>query len=206
MRQAGRFVAALAWIVAAAVPSEARVVKLVVEGKRPVADGVVYGAVGPYERLDGTVYFEVDPRDPLNAVIVNIDKAPRSAGGLVEFSAPFVIIKPVDMAKGNQKILYGINNRGNNIELPFQTLPARGNNAPPDAHDGFLFRMGYAFVDAGWAGDIATTTTPPRIGANLPVAQQPDGRPIVAPCRTQFPGPAPRGYSIPVKGNALFRS
>ena len=68
-----------------------------------------------------------------NKVIVNLDKAKRNAKGMVEFSAPFVIIKPVDNARGNHKILYGINNRGNNIELPFQTLPAAGNNAAPDA-------------------------------------------------------------------------
>ncbi len=49
---------------------------------------------------------EVDPRDPLNAGIVNLDKAPRNAKGLVEFSSQFYIIKPVDMARGNHKISY----------------------------------------------------------------------------------------------------
>ncbi len=181
---------------------DARIVRLVVEKRRPVANGAAYGSVGPYERLDGTAVFEVDPRDPLNAVIVNIDKAPRNARGMVEFSAPFVILKPVDLARGNRKILYGVNNRGNAIELPFQTLPAAGNNAPPDAHDGLFFRMGYTFVDAGWAGDITTTET--RLGANLPTAVQPDGRPIVSPIRVEYIGAT--GFTLPLKGNSLFRS
>jgi hypothetical protein len=193
-----------AWLVgmAAAASLEARVVRLVVEKRRPLAEGKIYGNVGPYERLDGTAVFEVDPKDPLNAVIVNIDKAPRNARGMVEFSAPFVILKPVDNARGNRKILYGINNRGNAIELPFQTLPAQGNNAPPDAHDGLYFRMGYTFVDAGWAGDIVTTEN--RLGANLPVAVQSDGRPILSNIRLEYVGAS--GFTLPLKGNALFRS
>jgi hypothetical protein len=76
----------------AAWPGEARVVRFVVEQKRPLADGMAFGAAGAYQRLDGTAYFEIDPKDPLNAVIVNIDKASRNAGGMVEISSPFVIL------------------------------------------------------------------------------------------------------------------
>ena len=118
---------------------------------------------------------EVDPDDPLNAVIVNLDRAPRNERGMVEFSAPFFIIKPVDMARGNRKLLYGINNRGNAIELPFQTFPSLPAGADPESGDGLFFRLGYTFVDAGWAGDVTTTAT--RLGANLPVAMQADGQP-----------------------------
>src|SRR5438093_6927488 len=82
--------------------SEARVVRLVVEQKRLIADGKSFGDVGPYERLDGTVYIEIDPRDPLNAGIVNLDKAPKTARGAVGFSSPFFILKPVAVARGNR--------------------------------------------------------------------------------------------------------
>src|SRR5215216_1964739 len=78
---------------------EAQVVRLVVEQKRLIADGKSFGDVGPYERLDGTVYIEVDPRNPLNAGIVNLDKAPKTANGMVGFSSPFFILKPVDIAR-----------------------------------------------------------------------------------------------------------
>jgi hypothetical protein len=67
--------------------SEARVIRFVVEQRRPLADGMSFGTGGRYERLDGTAYFEVDPKDPLNAVIVNLDRAPRNARGMVEFSS-----------------------------------------------------------------------------------------------------------------------
>src|SRR5712692_4977044 len=97
--------------------AEARVVRFVVEQTRSFAGGVAWGTTGPYERLDGTAYMEVDPHDPLNAATINLDKAPRNARGMVEFTAPFFILKPVEMARGNKKIFYGINNRGNKIML-----------------------------------------------------------------------------------------
>ena len=188
----------LAWL---AQSVEARVVRLVVERTTPYAGGKALGETGAFERLEGTVYMEVDPHDPLNAVIVNLDRAQRNDAGLVEFSAPFVIIKPVDMTRGNRKLLYGINNRGNAIEIPFQTFPQLAPGASPDTGDGLFFRLGYAFVDAGWAGDIATTAT--RLGATLPVARQPDGSPIVADIRIEFTG---EGFTLPLKGNDRFRS
>ena len=194
-----------------ALPADARVVRIEVERTAPYAGGKSFGDAGAFERLDGTVYMEVDPDDPLNAVIVNLDRAPRNERGLVEFSAPFFIIKPVDMARGNQKLLYGINNRGNAIELGFQTFPSLPFGADPESGDGLFFRLGYTLVDAGWAGDIVTTPT--RLGANLPVAVQADGSPIVSRIRIEYStdlAQAPAGadglYSVPLKGNDRFVS
>ena len=188
----------------AAPATDARVVRIVVERTTPYADGQAFGDVGPFERLDGTVYMEVDPDDPLNAVIVNLDRAPRNDRGMVEFSAPFFIVKPVDMARGNGKLLYGINNRGNAIELGFHTFPSTG----PDADDGLFFRLGYTLVDAGWAGDVVTTAT--RLGANLPVAAQADGSPIVSRIRIEYPSDptasAAATHTLPLKGNDRFVS
>src|SRR4051794_13567504 len=47
----------------------------VIERESPVFGGMEFGAVGPYERLHGTVLGELDPRHPLNAGIVNLDRA-----------------------------------------------------------------------------------------------------------------------------------
>ena len=192
----------------AAMPADARVVRIEIERTTPYAGGKEFGDAGRFERLDGTVHMEVDPDDPLNAVIVNLDRAPRNERGLVEFSAPFFIIKPVDMARGNRKLLYGINNRGNAIELPFQTFPSLPAGADPESGDGLIFRLGYSFVDAGWAGDVITTAT--RLGANLPVAVQADGSPIVSRIRIEYPSdPTTAGavtHSLPLKGNDRFVS
>src|ERR1700681_4425700 len=87
-----------------AAPAEARVVRFVVGQQRVFAGGLTFGTTGAYERLDGTAYLEVDPRDPLNAMIINLDRAPRNAQGMVEFSAPFLMLKPGDLGRGNHKI------------------------------------------------------------------------------------------------------
>src|SRR5262245_53320036 len=94
----------LAGLLVSAPAADANVVRIVVEKRAPFAGGRSFGAVGPFEQLTGTVYMEVDPRDPLNAVIVNLDKTPRTPRGMVEFNASFIIIKPVDMTRGNRKI------------------------------------------------------------------------------------------------------
>ena len=46
----------------------------VTERERPVFGGTEFGAVGPYERLHGTIFGELDPTHPLNVGIVNLDR------------------------------------------------------------------------------------------------------------------------------------
>ena len=43
-----------------------------------LADGAEFGTAGVYERVVATARGEVDPLDPANQGIVNIDKAPRN--------------------------------------------------------------------------------------------------------------------------------
>lgn len=202
-RSAASLLAVVALACVSASPGEARVVRLVVERTQPVLDGKIFGAAGAYERLDGTVYFEVDPRDPLNAVIVNLDKAQKTPGGKVGFSAPFYILKPVDVTRGNRKIFYGVNNRGNKLEYAWRTFTAPGSNANDptsegDFGDGFLLREGYIYVDAGWMGNLAPGNA--RLIPDLPIATQPDGRPIVGSVRVEFADAS--GFSRPLAGNA----
>ena len=42
-----------------------------------------------YEKVSGTAHFAIDPKDPRNRVIVDLDKAAVNAQGKVEFSADF---------------------------------------------------------------------------------------------------------------------
>src|SRR6266478_6450407 len=175
----------------AAIPRSAgaRVTRFVVEERVPYAVGMEWGTAGPYERLKGTAYMEVDPRDPLNAIIVNLDKAPRNARGMVEFSSPFLILKPVDMTRGNRKIWYGINNRGTCLEVAFRAFPLAAFTCNPlTAADvganNALLQQGYATVDAGWHGD--GIQNPNQLFPKFPVATQRDGSPIVGPLRLEY--------------------
>src|ERR1700730_5813922 len=68
--------------------------------------------VGQYERIEGTFAGEVDPKDPSNADIVDIALAPKNAHGKVTYSADFQILRPLDLSKGNHRVIFELPNRG----------------------------------------------------------------------------------------------
>lgn len=171
--------AAVAGTLCAAGAGHARVTRFVVESVEPFAGGAAIGSVGQFERLTGTATMEVNPLDPHNVGIVNLDKAPRNARGLVEFTAPVWIIKPVAMSAGNRKIWYAINNRGNSELLP------RANAAAIPTLTAKRLELGFTLVDAGWHGD-GIRPDPLRLFPNFPVARNPDGSSIVGPLRLEM--------------------
>jgi len=170
-------------------PADARVMRLEIESREPYAGGAQFGNVGAYERIVATARFEVDPKDRHNAVIVNLDKAPRNAAGKVEFTAPVIIIKPVDMVRSNGKLFYDINNRGNT------DLGAVADRTKVNGQVAQQLRMGFTLVDAGWHGD--GKANPRQLYPAFPVARQDDGSTIVAPLRLEFSVPTPT-YSQPL--------
>jgi Tannase and feruloyl esterase/Alpha/beta hydrolase domain len=193
------------WMVAIAATcfvanSDARITHLMITERLPFAGGVEFGTAGTYERLKGTAFMEVDPRDPLNAVITDLDKAPRNGRGMVEFSSPFLIIKPLDMAKGNHKIFSTVNNRGGDGLLNATTV------APGSINELYL-RSGYVIVDIGWEGDLVPSSA--ILAANLPTAANADGSSIVGPMRIEYSDrnlPASGTFSSTLKGNAGYKS
>src|SRR5258707_662349 len=76
--------------------ASAHVVKVLVEHRDAFANGAL-----PYEKLTGRFTGELDPKQPLNAIITDLEFAPRNARGLVEYSATFTILKPLDMSKAS---------------------------------------------------------------------------------------------------------
>jgi hypothetical protein len=161
----------LAVALLAATPAHARVKTIQITRNEPVFDGVSFGRAGPYQKIAGTVQGEVDPADPLNALIVNIDKAPRNAAGLVEYDVDFYILKPADLRRGNRRIFYDVNNRGNKTVLgAFNDATTNPNDptAAADAGNGFLMKHGYTIVWSGWQGDVAPGGD--RITSRFPVA------------------------------------
>src|ERR1035438_3187118 len=73
-------------------PSYARIVRIVVEQRESAAfQGQSFGSAGPYQRLSGHIYGELDPKSPLNSIITDIEFAPRNVRGMVEYSATFSV-------------------------------------------------------------------------------------------------------------------
>jgi len=119
--------------------------------RSPVLDGKEFGQRGAYEKLAGTLRFAVDPGDALNRRITDIERAPRNARGQVEFAADFYLLKPVDMRKGNQRLLVDCVNRGRKVALGMLNSGPRvpEPSKPEDFGNGFLMRHGFTVA---WIG------------------------------------------------------
>ncbi|OLB96593.1 MAG: hypothetical protein AUH30_12385 [Candidatus Rokubacteria bacterium 13_1_40CM_68_15] len=168
-----------------AATADAGVTRVEISRREPFAEGQTFGTAGPYEKVVGRFFGELDAAHALNAGIVDIDRAPRNARGRVEYSADFYILKPVDLAKGNGAIFYDVNNRGNK-NLLYQLNSARRANDPTtagDAGNGFLMRHGFTVVWSGWIPGLPATNDNLRI--TVPVATA-DSTPIEQPVWDEF--------------------
>src|SRR5689334_19768020 len=175
---------AFAALIAASPATQARITAVTIDSVEPFAGGMAFGSVGAYERVTGTAKGELDPADPRNRGIVNIDKAPRNARGMVEYETDLFILRPADAAKGNRKILYEVNNRGRKfllhwlMDAPAQAAGANNDpRSPQDAGNGLFFRQGYTIVWSGWDPDAPTAGH--GMAMRAPVALDADGRPVV---------------------------
>jgi hypothetical protein len=179
-------------LVSLARPAQARITRIQITNvQSPSFEGISLGATGPYEKLVGRLVGEIDPNDPLNAVITDIKLAPVNARGMVEYSTNFMIIRPVDPQKGNHKLLFEINNRGHILALASLDDAALNSNDPAkasDAGNGFLMRQGYTLAWAGW--DAISGVTPGVGGGpfvlDVPVAKNADGSEITGPSLEEF--------------------
>lgn len=166
------------------------VTTLLITSRRPFAQEKAFGHVGPYEQLDGTVYFAVDPHHPANQLITDLELAPRDASGRVHCAADWRLLRPVEPQRGNHRLLFDILNRGRgpglrNLNSAADVAP----NEPLDAGNGFLMRQGYTVAWCGWQHDVPDIPGLMRLRA--PEAVMPDGRPISGKLVVTFQPDAP---------------
>jgi hypothetical protein len=128
------------------------------------------GADG-YESLTGHASGEVDPRLPLNAIITDLEFAPRNARGMVEYVATFTIVKPADMTKASGVLLYYVPNRGR--------INLTGGGFLADAR-----RQGHVLVASGWQGDLEPADGRETIA--VPIARHADGSSITGRVLARF--------------------
>jgi Alpha/beta hydrolase domain len=126
-------------------------------------DGASFGTAGQYETLAGRAFGELDPNDPKNAVIQDIKLAPRNTKGMVEYTATFQLVKPVDMTKSSLLMWHDVPNRAGRLTI----VPAER-------------ATGDIGLSSGWQGDNSGGTAP---GPNndyvvVPVARNADGSAI----------------------------
>ena len=144
----------------------------------PTFEGRSFGSVGQYEKLRGTAYGELDPTDPRNAVITDLDLAPVNERGMVEYSTDIFILKPINLDLGNRRVILDFNNRGGmRVGLLNGARAINNPTTAADAGTGFVFDMGYAVVGNGW--DISASGHD-AMTINVPVATN-NGETITGP-------------------------
>ena len=163
--------------------AEAAVTRLQIDRREVVLNGKSFGAAGPYEKIVGKVHFALDPALPQNRGIVDLNLAPKNAKGLVEFSADFYLLKPVDPAMGNGRLFYEAGNRGTKRILPvFQE--ASNSPDPTTAQEfgnGALMQQGFTLLWMGWQWDVPEG----RMRMEIPIATN-NGAPITGWVRGNF--------------------
>jgi hypothetical protein len=133
------------------------------------------------ERIQGKVHFALDPNNAANKAIVDLDRAPRNAQGMVEFSADLLMVRPKDPAKRNGTLLMEVSNRGHSSL--FSLGGGGGTNlmrTAKDVGDPWMLEQGYTLVLVGWEFDLADEASLIRL-LDAPVL-----RGITGPVRSQI--------------------
>lgn len=189
MHVPAKFITVLLFFTSFLSTSQARVLRVEITSRTDIEEGKPFGNVGAYEKIIGRVYFAVDPANLHNRQIVDLDKAPRNANGEVEFSADLYLLKPKDMAKGNQAVLFEVSNRGG------RGILSSVNGRDGEFGDGFLMRQGYTVAWVGWEFDLSSQGDHLRLAA--PVAHDAGGKEIHGLVRTDFT-PAEKRDDMPL--------
>ncbi len=170
---------------ALAAPAPAEVVRVELTERSDVLDGKPFGDTGPYERLVGKVYFEVDPKHEANRRISDIDFAPVNDKGRVEFSADLYLLVPKAPAKGNGTVFYEVVNRGRKGALSKFNLGEGSFDPRAAGHfgDGLFMEEGYTIAWMGWQYDVPPE--PNLMQFFVPAARDGD-RPIVGLVRSDY--------------------
>jgi hypothetical protein len=167
------------FLVASLPPADARITALTNCTTTSPYGSTAFAAAGTYQQLACTAVGAVDPSDPLNAIIQDIQLAPK-AGGLVQYSMDVTILMPTDLTKSNHVLLFDVPNRGNRL------LPGGFNigGSITSAGDGFLHSQGFIIVASGWQGDVLPGSG--RLTMTVPVAHFRGGGTIIGRVRTEY--------------------
>ena len=118
----------------------------------------------------------------MNRGIVNLQNAPVNDRGHVEYSMDITILKPVDINKGNGRLIYDVLNRGHEKALSDLNLSKFSSIGPDEVNDpatGFIMKRGYTVAWSGWEAEQSAETSRPGLQkAKFPIAMR-DGKPIV---------------------------
>jgi hypothetical protein len=137
------FGAAIGW----SSPSDAHVQQIVIDQTATInVTPIILGSstAGPatsYTIYVGRIFGELDPNDPHNSVITDIDHAPTTHGK-VDYIANFEIVTPTDPTKRSGLMIHEVPNRGGNAINTASLI------------------QGATYVQSGWQGDLLAQCSP----------------------------------------------
>lgn len=123
------------------LPSDAGIQKIVVDQTATVMfspvplNSSIPGSPVSYTVYQGRIFGALDPNDPHNTVITDINLAPQTSGK-VGYIANFQIVTPTDPSARSGLLIYGVSNRGGNAITTTALL------------------QGATYVQSGWQGDL----------------------------------------------------
>ncbi|HYY89623.1 MAG TPA: alpha/beta hydrolase domain-containing protein, partial [Chloroflexota bacterium] len=174
-RLAASLVLASILLLLQAAVAEARVTRIVVDDRQPLMTGTPPVAVPGYEQISGRAFGELDPDDPVNAIIQDIQLA-KDPDGKVRYVATFVLTTPTDLSRASGLMWHDVPNRGTllligALERSFGDIGLasawQGDNASINPTGGTRVRDRQMVGDRHWL--------------QVPVAKNLDGTPITGP-------------------------
>ena len=187
--------------------ADARITNLEILRTDPAFGGQSFGSVGAYEHVFARAAGELDPADPHNSVIQDLDLAPRDEHGMVHYETDVEFLRPVDRSHANRISLFEVNNRGNKLAVAaFDAgvpLGVANRNALTDPGDGWLMRQGYTLIWWGWEMDALPGWN--RVLMPEIVAHNRDGSPVTGVVRSEIITPRPTP-SLPISLSEQIQS
>ncbi|HEX4382092.1 MAG TPA: alpha/beta hydrolase domain-containing protein, partial [Myxococcales bacterium] len=164
-----------------AFAAEARITRIVIDRTTPLT-----GQALPYQQLVGRAFGEIDPRDPHNQIITDIDLG-KDADGKVRYVTSFQLTLPVDMTQSSGFMWHDVPNRGGRLTIVTQERA-----------------LGDVGLSSGWQADNAGATAVPSTFASLvPVPGLPNNEWVEAPVAVNRDGSSVTGF---IQGRIVNRS
>jgi hypothetical protein len=111
----------------------------------PLGRSVNNTTTTPYTVYQGRIFGTLDPNDPHNTIITDINLAQKINGingNKVTYIANFQIVTPTNPSDRTGLLIYGVSNRGGNA-IPVPTATSLG-----------TLIQGATYVQSGWQGDL----------------------------------------------------
>lgn len=159
---------------------EAEVVRVEIEQRNDVLGGKSWAGAGAYEQIIGTVVFALDPENPFNKAIVDLELAPRTEGNRVEARADLMVFQPKDPSARRDIGWIEVSNRGGKASFSYFNRGTGGVHDPRKPEhfgDGLLFEEGLTLIWIGWQWDVPETPAE-LLNLYVPTAGAADGEPV----------------------------